>query len=144
MLHWKTFNTLRSEKYSTIFYLFTSWFHYLYLNTYIPGIYFGVQYGSNFIPKCSPINQYYLMVNINTWHAIFIIRREREFLKISLLFLYLYYPWTNYSWLLNSVGVNPSIIYQKPSIIRVPLHLWVQPTTDSVVLQYFLLKSICV
>lgn len=89
MLHGRTFHILRSEKNSTICYLVISWFYYLYLNTDIPGIYFRVQYGSNFIPKSSPIIVHHLVSNLLlTFDMLSYTTRDRVS-GISIPFIYL-------------------------------------------------------
>lgn len=54
MLHRKTVNTQISKIFNNIL---SSYFN--------DGIYFRVQYGSNFIPKSWPFIQHYLMINLN-------------------------------------------------------------------------------
>ena len=65
MLHGKTVNTQITKIFNNIL---SSYFN--------DGIYFRVQYGSNLIPKSSPIIQHYLMINFKIQHVIFIVQRE--------------------------------------------------------------------
>lgn len=59
--------------------------------------------------------------------------------QISFLFVWVK---TDYSWPLNSPGVNLSITSSGPSVSVVPPHLSIQPNLDYVELQYLLLRTI--